>query len=31
MKINPNKFYATYEDDDGHTYLIPYHESLEGF
>lgn len=31
MNINPNKIYATYEDDDGHTYLIPYQESLEVF
>lgn len=29
MNINPNKIYATYRDDDGHTYLIPYQESLE--
>lgn len=31
MNINPNKIYATYRDDDGHTYLIPYQESLEFF
>lgn len=31
MNINLNKIYATYEDDDGHTYLIPYQESLEVF
>lgn len=31
MNINPSKVYATYKDDDGHTYLIPYHESLEVF
>lgn len=31
MDINPNKIYATYEDDDGHTYLIPHQESLEFF
>lgn len=31
MNINPNKIYATYKDDDGHTYLIPYQESLEFF
>lgn len=31
MNINPNKIYATYEDDDGHTHLIPYQESLEFF
>ena len=31
MNINPNKIYATYEDDDGHTYLIPYQDSLEVF
>lgn len=31
MNITPNKIYATYEDDDGYTYLIPYQESLEFF
>ncbi|AWD93295.1 hypothetical protein AB9_033 [Acinetobacter phage vB_AbaM_B9] len=31
MNINPNKIYATYEDDDGHTYLIPYQEYSEVF
>lgn len=31
MNINQNKIYATYEDDDGHTYLIPYQESLKFF
>lgn len=31
MNINLNKIYATYEDDDGHTYLIPYQEYLEVF
>lgn len=31
MNINPSKIYATYEDDSGHTYLIPYQESLDVF
>lgn len=31
MNINPNKIYATHRDDSGHTYLIPYQESLDVF
>ena len=31
MNINPNKIYATYQDDDGHTYLIPNQEYSEVF
>ena len=31
MNINPNKIYATYEDDNGHTCLIPYQEYSEVF
>lgn len=29
MNINPSKIYATYKDDDGHTYLIPYEQALD--
>lgn len=31
MNIKPNKIYATYQDDDGHTYLIPYEHALDVF